>query len=112
MLLRGQIDESVAAMLPTIEQLAQKTDYLNEIEITVAPEFLASDQILNEVPIWPLCINVFSACFCMGCSALYHLMYVKDRYVSETLARLDYGGIAILVFGSAFPILYYGMACD
>ena len=100
------------AEIPTIEQLAHKTAYLDEIELVVAPDFLAADQILNEVPIWPLGINVFSACFCMGCSALYHLMFVKNRQVQETLARLDYGGISILIFGTSFPVLYYAMACD
>ena len=111
-MLRTQIDESINAEVPTIEQLQHKTDYLNEIEAIVAPDFLEADQILNEVPIWPLAINVFSACFCMGCSALYHLMFVKNRKVSEALARLDYGGISILIFGTSFPILYYAMACD
>ena len=80
-MLRTQIDDSVNGEIPTIQQLADKTAYLNDIEQTVAPDFLAADQILNEVPIWPLVVNVFSACFCMGCSALYHLMFVKNKYV-------------------------------
>ena len=48
----------------------------------------------------------------MGCSALYHLMYVKSESVGTWLSRLDYGGISILIFGSAFPVLYYSMACE
>ena len=47
----------------------------------------------------------------MGCSALYHLCYVKDEKYQANLSRLDYGGISVLIFGSAFPILYYSMAC-
>ena len=76
-----------------------------------APEFLDADQILNEVPIWPLIINIFSACFCMGCSAIFHLLGAKNQNFQSTLSRLDYGGISILIFGSSFPIVYYSMAC-
>jgi len=47
----------------------------------------------------------------MGCSALYHLMYPKSAGYQSNLSRLDYGGISILIFGSAFAVLYYAMAC-
>lgn len=48
----------------------------------------------------------------MGCSAIYHLCYVKNETCQGRLSRLDYAGISILIFGSALPILFYGMACD
>lgn len=89
-----------------------KTAYLEKLRLKLAPSMLDARQILNEVPIWPLTINIFSACFCMGCSALYHLMYAKNQAYQSTLARLDYGGISILVFGTSFPILYYSLACS
>ena len=78
----------------------------------MAPDFLDADQILNYVPLWPLGINVFSACFCMGCSAVYHLFSVKNAKFQANLSRLDYGGISILIFGSCVPVLYYAMACE
>ena len=40
------------------------------------------------------------------------MVYVKSLHLQQTLARLDYGGISILIFGSMFPVLYYGMACE
>jgi len=84
---------------------------METMQTLIAPDFLTAEQILNEVPMWPLFINIFSACFCMGCSATYHLLYVKNEKFQTNLSRLDYGGISILIFGSAFPILYYAMAC-
>mmetsp|Transcript_10934 Transcript_10934/g.14750 ORF Transcript_10934/g.14750 Transcript_10934/m.14750 type:complete len:226 (-) Transcript_10934:76-753(-) len=84
---------------------------MDSLQEKIAPEFLNADQILNEVPLWPLGINIFSACFCMGCSALFHLLYVKNQRYQTNLSRLDYGGISILIFGSTFPVCYYAMAC-
>jgi len=78
----------------------------------VAPNFLTANQILNDVPIWPLIVNIFSACFCMGCSAIYHLLYAKNEAFQTNLSRLDYAGISVLVFGSAYPVIHYCMACD
>lgn len=88
-----------------------KTTIMSDLQESIAPQFLKAEEILNEISLWPLFVNIFSACFCMGCSAIYHLMYVKGVKYQENLSRLDYGGISILIFGSAFPILYYAMAC-
>ena len=57
-------------------------------------------------------INLASAAFCLGCSAAFHLFYVKSPMFLNVLARLDYGGISVLIFGSALPIMYYSFACD
>jgi len=57
-------------------------------------------------------INLASAGFCLGCSAAFHLFYVKSPQFLNVLARLDYGGISVLIFGSALPIIYYSFACD
>ena len=91
--------------------MSEKTSFLNEQVKEIAPNFLTADEILNEMPIWPLAINVFSACFCMGCSAIYHLTLCKSKECDANLSRLDYGGVSILIFGSCVPILYYAMAC-
>ena len=92
--------------------MASKTTYLDAVQEDIAPDFLSVTEILNEVPIYPLMINIFSAVFCLGCSALYHLMFVKNEKYQATLARLDYGGISILIFGTSFPILYYALGCE
>ena len=55
---------------------------------------------------------MFASSFCMGCSALFHLMHVKSEKLAIVLARLDYSGIAILILGSTIPVINYGFACD
>lgn len=110
-IMKAQIVEKVHSETQTSQQLASKATYLNQVQKDIAPDFLSVSEILNEVPIYPLMINIFSAVFCLGCSALYHMMYVKNETFQTTLARLDYGGIAILIFGTSFPILYYSLGC-
>ena len=60
----------------------------------------------------PLIGNLFSACFCLGCSATYHLMQVKSVGLSTILARLDYGGISVLIMGTIYSVIHYAFACD
>lgn len=68
--------------------------------------------ILNYISRWPLIIFLLSAMFCFGCSAIFHLFFIQSSKVMEILSRLDYGGISILVMGSAYPPLFYGYACQ
>ena len=111
-IMKASIVERVNSETQTSKQMPSKTTYLDTVQEDIAPDFLSSDEILNEIPIYPLMINIFSAIFCLGCSALYHLMFVKNEHYQATLARLDYGGIAILIFGTSFPILYYTLGCQ
>jgi adiponectin receptor len=53
-----------------------------------------------------------SACFCLGCSAAFHLLNVKSLSFHTFLSRLDYGGISFLIFGSCVPIITYSFACQ
>ena len=110
--LHGEIVKKLpsSTVQPT-DSLSDKTAYLDRLVKEIAPEFLKADDIMNFVPVWPLGINAFSACFCMGCSAIYHLFLVKSPEYNANLARLDYGGISVLIFGSCVPVLYYAMAC-
>lgn len=41
--------------------------------------FKSPDVILGYVTIIPLMVNLFSAAFCLGCSAFFHLYYVKSE---------------------------------
>ena len=68
--------------------------------------------MLNYVPKWPLCVHLAAAVFCLTCSAIYHLYYVKSDYWRKVLLRLDIGGVNILVAGSAYPLILYGFACN
>ena len=85
---------------------------LNELLFLTAPNFKDPDYILSYVSVWPLVINIIAAFFCLMCSAVYHLMSVKSPTLNAILARLDYGGIAALVFGTSFTVINYSFACD
>lgn len=54
---------------------------------------------------------LLAVCFCMGCSTICHLCYVKNPHICDMVAKLDYWGIAILFLGSAYPQISYKFAC-
>ena len=68
--------------------------------------------VLTYVPRWPLIVHLLSACFCLGCSALYHTFGIYGIETSKLLTNLDYGGICILIMGSTYPLLFYVFACQ
>lgn len=70
------------------------------------------EYLLAYVPIWPLIVQLMCGVFCMGCSAFYHLFYVKNEFCKKILSRLDYSGIIILIMGSSIPPHYYPFACQ
>lgn len=53
-----------------------------------------------------------SAVFCLLCSAIFHLFYPMSDRIYTITNRFDYAGINILISGSTFPPLYYGMYCN
>lgn len=63
------------------------------------------------VPQWPIAVFIISAAICLLTSAAFHLLHVVDRKLFELLARADYAGIAILIFGSGVPLMYYAFYC-
>ena len=69
------------------------------------------DEFLNYVSKWPLFIHLISAGICLGFSALYHLFFIYSPKVYLNLAKLDYAGILILMFGSTMPGVNYLFAC-
>jgi len=66
---------------------------------------------LLTIPV-PLFVHMFSAIFCMGCSAIYHLFKDHSYGLNDLLVRFDYGGISILIAGSNIPPLYYSFYCE
>jgi len=60
---------------------------------------------------WPLVVFIISALICLGCSVTYHLFYVVSEEWFGFLQRLDYSGIAILIFGSNMPPIQYLYYC-
>ena len=73
---------------------------------------MSSETILTYVARWPLMVHLFSACFCLGCSALFHGLQIHSVKLNEFLSRLDYGGISILIMGSSYPPIYYVFCCE
>jgi adiponectin receptor len=66
---------------------------------------------MNYVSRWPLFIHMISACLCLGFSAVFHLCYVYSHNVGKLLAKLDYAGIIILIYGSSMPPIHYYFSC-
>ena len=88
------------------------TAELDVLQEEVAPTFMKPEDVLSETSVWPLTAHIFGACFCMGCSAIFHLFGELNKETATILARLDYSGISILIFGSTIPIANYGFACE
>ena len=67
---------------------------------------------MDHISKWPIYAHILSAIFCMGCSACFHLFYVKSIKWLDFLAKLDYAGICILICGSTMPANVYYFACN
>ena len=63
------------------------------------------DSYLNYVSRWPLFIHLISAAICLGLSAVFHLFFIYSPEACYLLAKLDYTGITILIFGSTVPAI-------
>lgn len=59
----------------------------------------------------PIVVFLFSALFCLLCSAIYHLFCDMNPAVSNRLRSFDYAGVSILISGSCFSIIYYALYC-
>jgi channel protein (hemolysin III family) len=66
----------------------------------------------SEVAEWPILVFLGSAVMLLFASATYHLMYVVGQDWFVVLSRLDYASIALLIYGSTVPALYYGFYCE
>lgn len=60
---------------------------------------------------YPIIIFLFSAIFCLGSSAIFHLFNEMDKRIFKILHKIDLAGISILICGSCFPITYYYFYC-
>jgi predicted membrane channel-forming protein YqfA (hemolysin III family) len=61
---------------------------------------------------WPLIIHILSKFFCLSCSFIFHLCFIRSEIILRTLSRLDNGGISVLILGSSYPPLMYMLACE
>ncbi|MES1909384.1 MAG: hypothetical protein MHM6MM_002131 [Cercozoa sp. M6MM] len=68
---------------------------------------------LHALEQWPVLIFLLSAALCLLFSAAYHtFLSHHKKSVSDLFQRLDYSGIALLIGGSTFPVIYYAFYCD
>ncbi|GAA57070.1 ADIPOR-like receptor CG5315 [Clonorchis sinensis] len=60
-----------------------------------------------------LVVQIFflSAILALGFSWLFHTVYCHSERVGRLFNKLDYVGIAVLVFGSSIPWLHYSFYC-
>ncbi|EQC30711.1 hypothetical protein SDRG_11470 [Saprolegnia diclina VS20] len=69
------------------------------------------NELGHQVPTWPMAVFIASAIVCLSCSATFHLLYVVNRQIYFFLSRMDYAGIAVLIAGSFYPLIYYSFYC-
>lgn len=55
---------------------------------------------------------LITAAVCLLCSTIFHLFYPMSSRIYTITNRFDYAGINLLISGSAFPPVYYGMYCQ
>lgn len=41
-------------------------------------DLIQTDTVLAYVPSWPLLVHLFSGCFCLGCSTIFHLLHITN----------------------------------
>ena len=91
--------------------LSKSTETSEDMSKFISKSEQEISYMLNYVHKWPLCVHFLAAFFCLFCSSVYHLFFVKDEFWRVKLAQLDYGGIIILILGSTYPLVWYSFAC-
>ena len=96
------------------KDLSAVTDKFMELADSKHVDFLDPTHSPNPqfVSRWPVFVFLWSATICLLCSAIFHLFYPMSGKVNKIFSRFDYAGINILISGSAFPPIYYGMYCN
>ena len=106
------IDQGLEFLNAFIQNLDEKLAILFQNDpVYEISDDLDQQLILTYVARWPLMVNALSAVFCLGASAIFHLCGIKNRNTYNFLARLDYGGISVLIMGSSYPPIFYPYAC-
>jgi adiponectin receptor len=61
---------------------------------------------------WPLFVFIGCAICCFAASSVMHLLWVRSLKVCNLTHNIDLSGISLMIFGSAFGILYYVFKCE
>ena len=70
-----------------------------------------SDFQVTDNNLGPLFVNVVAAILNMGFSAYYHNCHCISKVAMDLYLKFDLAGIAIMIGGSATPVLYYAFMC-
>lgn len=99
---------------PSIPKLFKET--YNSTVITVLnllTEYENSTTMeMEDVKQWPLFVFLSSALVCLAMSATFHLFNAHSERIKVIMNSLDYAGIAILICGSYYPLVYYLFFCN
>ena len=57
-------------------------------------------------------IFLFSAIFCFLASSIMHLFWVRSVHVCNLTHNIDLSGISLMIFGSAYGLIYYIFKCN
>ena len=61
---------------------------------------------------WPMQIFMFSTIFCFLASSVMHLFWVRSVHVCNLTHNIDLSGISLMIFGSAYGLIYYIFKCN
>lgn len=61
---------------------------------------------------WPFFVFLGGAMFCLLSSTACHLFNCHSCSLNQTLYRIDYAGITIMIITSFFPPIFYGFQCS
>ena len=61
---------------------------------------------------WPMQIFLLSAIFCFLASSAMHLFWVRSVHVCNLTHNIDLSGISLMIFGSAYGLIYYIFKCN
>ena len=90
-------------------------DALRGLPDRVGQEMLGIDVASTQYggAVWPLVLYLCSAVVCLSMSTLYHCfgLAMSERMMA-IFSRLDFTGIAALIYGSIFAVIYYSLFCQ
>lgn len=83
--------------------LAEFTDFYNLIKFDTI--------LLKDLDLTPFFFFLVCPIICFAFSSLMHTFWVKNKRISSIFLKMDYSGIATLIFGSVASGIYYAVPC-
>ncbi|PBK80226.1 HlyIII-domain-containing protein [Armillaria gallica] len=80
--------------------------------ITFHPNFLEPYPKTTWIDLFVFVTFLSSAVFCLGASAFFHTSICHSKEVASRCVAFDYSGIVVLILGSFYPSIYYGLFCS